>query len=71
MDPTRTIVELKSAFVWSQVRILAESLDLPEDWRNYAADTEEDDLSDKVVEDALHKCKNTAAIVFLDLKMYF
>jgi hypothetical protein len=55
MDSTRTISELKSAFIWSQVRILSESLDLPEDWRNYAVDTDEGDLSDKVVEDVLHK----------------
>ncbi|KAJ9480961.1 hypothetical protein VN97_g12552 [Penicillium thymicola] len=60
MDPTRTISELKSAFIWSQVRIFSESLDLPEDWRNYAAETTEGDLSDKVIEDVLHKV-NAAA----------
>lgn len=59
MDPTRTISELKSAFIWSQVRIFSESLDLPEDWRNYAAETTEGDLSDKVIEDVLHKGQNT------------
>jgi hypothetical protein len=55
MDSTRTITELKSAFIWSQVRIFSESLDLPEDWRNYAAETTQGDLSDKVIEDVLHK----------------
>ncbi|KAJ5618893.1 hypothetical protein N7510_002877 [Penicillium lagena] len=60
MDSTRTISELKSAFVWSQVRILSERLELPEDWRNYAVETDEGDLSDKVVEDVLHKV-NAAA----------
>ncbi|KAK4861461.1 hypothetical protein LT330_003496 [Penicillium expansum] len=60
MDSTRTISELKSAFIWSQVRIFSESLDLPEDWRNYAAETTEGDLSDKVIEDVLHKV-NAAA----------
>jgi predicted nuclease with TOPRIM domain len=60
MDPTRTISELKSSFVRSQVRILSESLELPEDWRNYAVETEEGDLGEKVVEDVLYKV-NTAA----------
>lgn len=55
MDSTRTISELKSAFIRAQVRILSENLDLPEDWRNYAVDTEEDDLSEKVIGDVLHK----------------
>jgi hypothetical protein len=55
MDSTRTISELKSAFVRSQVRILSESLELPHDWRNYAVETEEGDLSEKVIDDVLHK----------------
>lgn len=55
MDSSRSIFELKSAFIRSQVRIFAESLELPEDWHNYAPQTEEDDLSDKVIEDVLHK----------------
>ena len=59
MDSTRTVSELKSAFIRSQVRIFSESLDLPEDWRNYAYETTEDDLSDKVIEDVLHKGQNT------------
>ncbi|KAJ5158326.1 uncharacterized protein N7500_007977 [Penicillium coprophilum] len=60
MDSTRTIAELKSAFIWSQVRVFSESLDLPEDWRHYAPETTEGDLSDKVIEDVLHKV-NAAA----------
>lgn len=55
MDSTRTISELKSAFIRAQVRILSESLELPEDWRSYEADTEEGELGDKVIEDVLHK----------------
>ncbi|KAG2415259.1 hypothetical protein HFD88_006450 [Aspergillus terreus] len=56
MDSTRTISELKSSFLRAQVRILSESLEAPEDWRSYAADpTGEEDLSDKVVGDALQK----------------
>lgn len=55
MDTTRTISELKSAFLRAQVRILSEKFELPEDWRNYAVETDGDDLGDKVIEDVLHK----------------
>lgn len=55
MDSTRTISELKSTFIWSQVRILSETLELPEDWKHYAAETEEEALPEKVIEDVLHK----------------
>lgn len=54
MDSTPAISELKLSFIRAQVRILSESLEPPEDWRDYAAQSE-DDLSDKAVEDALHK----------------
>ncbi|KAJ5676983.1 uncharacterized protein N7477_002616 [Penicillium maclennaniae] len=60
MDSTRTISELKSAFIRIQVRILSEGLELPQDWRNFAVETEEGDLGDKVIEDVLHKV-NAAA----------
>jgi hypothetical protein len=59
MESARTIVELKSAFIWTQVRIFSESLDIPEDWRNYATETEEGDLNAKVIEDVLHKGQST------------
>ena len=55
MDSTPAISELKLSFIRAQVRILSESLEPPEGWRNYAVQSEED-LSDKVVEDALHNC---------------
>ena len=55
MDSTRTISELKASFIQTQVRILSESLEPPEDWRNYAVESDEDDLSDRVVEDVLQK----------------
>ncbi|KAJ5082486.1 hypothetical protein N7532_011529, partial [Penicillium argentinense] len=60
MDSTRTITELKSAFIRSQVRIISESLELPEDWQNYAVETDEGELSGKVIEDVLYKV-NAAA----------
>lgn len=55
MDSTRTISELKSSFIRGQVQILSEILEPPEDWRNFAVELEEGDLSDKVVEDVLQK----------------
>jgi hypothetical protein len=58
MDSTRTISELKSAFIRGQVRILSESLEPPEDWKNYAVETEEGDLPEKVIADVLHKGTN-------------
>lgn len=57
MDSTRTISELKSAFIWSQVRILSENLQPPENWRDYAVELEEEALPEKVIEDVLHKGK--------------
>ncbi|CAI7632291.1 unnamed protein product [Penicillium bialowiezense] len=62
MDSTRSVSELKSAFIRSQVRIFSESLNLPENWRNYAPPTEEGDLSDKVIEDVLHKAQQIASL---------
>lgn len=55
MDSARTISELKSSFIRGQVRILSESLEPPEDWKNYAVETEEGDLPEKVIGDVLHK----------------
>jgi hypothetical protein len=55
MDASRTVFELKSAFIRAQVRILSESLEPPEDWRIYTTESEEDELSDKAVQDALQK----------------
>jgi len=59
MDSIPAISELKLSFIRAQVRILSESLEPPENWRDYAGPSEDDDLSDKVVEDALHKCTQT------------
>ncbi|KAI9923810.1 hypothetical protein ASPWEDRAFT_40391 [Aspergillus wentii DTO 134E9] len=59
MDSTRTIPELKSAFIRAQVRVLSESLQPADNWRDYATQPSEEDLSDKVVEDVIQKL-NTA-----------
>lgn len=56
MDTSRTISELKSSFIRSQVRILSAALEPQEDWRAYGAPSEDGDLSDKAVEEALQKC---------------
>jgi hypothetical protein len=57
MESSRSIPELKSSFIRTQVRILSEALEVPEDWRSYAAEPAEEALSDKVVGDVLQKCK--------------
>lgn len=56
MDSTRTISELKSSFIWAQVRILSENLVPPGGWREYAVETDEGELSDKAADDAILKC---------------
>ena len=63
MESTRTISELKSAFIRTQVRILSEHLEPQEGWRSYAAESE-DDLSDKAVEDVLAKCTSGLVLLF-------
>ncbi|KAL2006401.1 hypothetical protein VTN00DRAFT_9069 [Thermoascus crustaceus] len=55
MESSRTVSELKSSFIRSQVRILSAILEPQEGWRDYAPESEEDDLSDKAVEEALQK----------------
>lgn len=55
MDSSRSISEVKSAFIRSQVRTLSENLELPGDWKNYAPDTEDGELGEKVIDDVLHK----------------
>ena len=55
MESTLSIYELKLAFIRNQVRILSENLSLPEDWQQYAVETEEGELSTKAIEDVLHK----------------
>ncbi|EYE92406.1 kinetochore subunit FTA4 family protein [Aspergillus ruber CBS 135680] len=59
MDSTRTVSELKASFIRAQVRILSESLEPAENWRDYAVETEEADLSNKVVDDVMQKVNAT------------
>jgi Kinetochore complex Fta4 of Sim4 subunit, or CENP-50 len=54
MESSRTILELKTSFIRNQVRILSNAIAPQEGWRDFAPETE-DDLSEKVVEEALQK----------------
>lgn len=56
MDNSRTIAELKTSFIRSQIRTLSAALEPSEDWRRYGAVPEEGDISDKAVEEVLQKC---------------
>ncbi|KAN0079332.1 Kinetochore Sim4 complex subunit Fta4 [Elaphomyces granulatus] len=53
MASSRTISESKSSFIRSQIRILSERLEPEEGWEDYGPQSE--DLSEKVVEEALQK----------------
>lgn len=55
MENSGTILELKTAFIRNQVRILSTAITPQDGWRDFAPETE-DDLSEKVVEEALQKC---------------
>lgn len=55
MEGSRTISELKSAFVRNQVRILSANLAPQDGWRDYGRATE-GDLSDKTVDEVVQKC---------------
>lgn len=56
MENSRTITELKSSFIRSQIRTLSAALEPSEDWRQYGPVPEEGDISDKAVEEVLQKC---------------
>lgn len=62
MDTSRTISELKSSFIRTQVRILSAALEPQEGWRAYGVPSEEGDLSDKAVEEALQKCMDSTSL---------
>lgn len=56
MENSRTIAELKTSFLRSQIRTLSAALEPAENWRQYGAVPEEGDISDKAVEEVLQKC---------------
>ncbi|CRG89700.1 hypothetical protein PISL3812_06739 [Talaromyces islandicus] len=58
MENLRTISELKTLFIRSQVRTLSASIAPQEGWRDYAPETE-DNLSEKTVEEVLQKLNST------------
>ena len=55
MERARTVVETKETFLRQQIRLLTAILEPSEDWRQYGAESQQGDLSEKAVDDALHK----------------
>ncbi|KAF5014834.1 hypothetical protein F66182_14045, partial [Fusarium sp. NRRL 66182] len=58
MEKSRTISEIKTSFIRTQIRILSSSIAPQEGWRDFAPDTE-DDLNDKVVDEVLQRLNTT------------
>lgn len=54
MDRSKTVTDAKAAFLRSQIRLLSAVLQPSSQWREFADDTE-DNLPDKVVQDAMNK----------------
>ena len=55
IESSKTITELKSSFIRSQIRVLSSPLELSPDWRDYGPVTD-DDINDKTVDEVLQKC---------------
>lgn len=55
MDRAKTITEVKAAFIRTQVRLLSAVLQPSQQWRDFADNAEEDNLSDKVIHDVMLK----------------
>ncbi|KAI9708885.1 MAG: hypothetical protein M1812_007848 [Candelaria pacifica] len=55
MAPTDTVIETKSAFLRSQVRLLSNPLTPPRNWQDRAPASEDGDLREKVVAEVLYK----------------
>jgi hypothetical protein len=62
MDRAKTVTDAKAAFLRTQVRLLSAILQPSKQWRDFADNAEEDDLSDKVVHDIMSKGKHSLAI---------
>ncbi|KAL1956357.1 hypothetical protein VTO42DRAFT_7340 [Malbranchea cinnamomea] len=58
MERQRTLTEIKLSFIRDQIRTLSAPLTPNPDWRNYYGLEIEEDISDKVVDDALQKLNN-------------
>ena len=58
-----TIPALKRSFLSSQARVLNTPLEVPEDWRQETAASEDRELSDVAIEEVLRKGQLTVAII--------
>jgi hypothetical protein len=59
MDRAKTVTDAKAAFLRTQVRLLSAILQPSRQWRDFADNAEEDDLSDKVIHDVMSKGKHS------------
>jgi hypothetical protein len=65
MDRAKTVTDVKAAFLRTQVRLLSAILQPSRQWRDFADNAEEDNLSDKVIHEVMSKGK-LCFFVFLD-----
>jgi hypothetical protein len=59
MDRAKTVTDAKAAFLRTQVRLLSAILQPSKQWRDFADNAGEDDLSDKVIHDVMLKGKHS------------
>lgn len=64
MDRAKTVTDVKAAFLRTQVRLLSAILQPSRQWRDFADNAEEDNLSDKVIHEVMSKGK--LCLFFLD-----
>ena len=55
MDRAKTVTDVKAAFLRTQVRLLSAVLQPSKQWRDSAENAEEDNLSDKAIQDVMSK----------------
>ena len=55
MDRVKTVTDAKAAFIRSQIRLLSAVLQPSQQWRDFAPESKEGDLSGKVVQDVMVK----------------
>jgi hypothetical protein len=59
MDRAKTVTDAKAAFLRTQVRLLSAILQPSRQWRDFADNAGEDDLSDRVIHDVMSKGKDS------------
>ncbi|KAI9834327.1 MAG: hypothetical protein M1826_004253 [Phylliscum demangeonii] len=53
--PAHTVIDLKKAFIASQIRLLSAPIQPPADWQDRLAEPEQGDLRESVIKEVLHK----------------